>query len=359
MIVKLDDSIATIRNIDDIEKAGLETVLSSSFNGNQLIVGSFRTLDALCKLNLSDKSNAVLKRAREKTTYSGSLIKEDSFVLTIKKNGDFVRRSDRTWEISVEKFSNMAFPINVVLGENMLDAEAYIFAAHHAKAKLRLPHQIFARPAPGGGSQIPVAMSAFINYENGFCFCITDGDYSYPTKNATAVTNQCIALSQECSWPATATDIPVRSIENLIPLKIIDDVFTTNLPDEFHLFQELAKADNEVAKYLDIKYGLRYCKLCDEPEGVKKIFWNSKFQSNGYASAINDFKLVENPDEDCKCNTCPKLPSLGKNTLSRVVDFFKNTNSHKVAERMEKDSHWLKIGLDIYYFCLADDPIRF
>jgi hypothetical protein len=214
MIVLLDDSIGVLDAGDAQKIAGLEAILCSSFNGDHLVTGSFNILNAMLRLNLGPKSIAVLKRAQDKVAYFGGLIGPTSFVLNIVKTGQTVRISERKWQAPLDKFSNQTVPKSIVLGENKLDAEAYIFAAWHARAKLKLKGQFRLIPGAGGGSQIPVVLELYITHENGFCFCITDGDYSYPQEAASAVTKQCIDFSRVSAWPTVAQDIPGRSIEN-------------------------------------------------------------------------------------------------------------------------------------------------
>ena len=250
-------------------------------------------------------------------------------------------------------------PPSIVLGENLLDAEAYIFGAKHAKAKKKLKDNCKMKPAPGGGSEISVALGAIIQHESGFCFCITDGDYCDPKTEQSLSTKRCLELANKTLWPTLALDIKAKSIENILPINILEDALIPFPSTAFYEFKRFATADRDIATYLNIKDGLKYCSISSEAnESSRKTFWISKFNSLGFSDAIKKFAGSVTTCNDDKCNECPSIQGIGPKVLARVVDYFKKTTPYKIAERTDDESLWIDLGIEVYRWCLADDPIR-
>ncbi len=358
MLVILEKSLAKIPPTDQSSISGLESVLTSSYNGEHFLISSFPVIQSLLKLPLSLKGKAVLQRIRNTTALHGHLPYPESFILEIVFQHQAERKSDRRWTIPVTDFKNKNFPPSVVLGENMLDAKAYSSAAKQARIKHGHTESCKPTPDAGGGSQTAVKLEGYLNLENGYCFCITDGDYKEPTGTQSAVTSACKKLVADNSWPAFSTDFHARSIENIIPFSLIEESYGPSpLPNNFHSFKKIYEEDCDTAKYIDAKSGLKYCGLTKLKVGSERYkFWLSKIEKHKLEQKFNEY--IKNPPKctNDKCESCSIIDGLGGGTLKQVVNYFDQTTDHKLAQHVPKTSIWCDIGLLIYHWTIADKP---
>lgn len=358
MLVILGETLKEILATDHAALSGLESILASSYNGEHLFTSSFPVVNYLIRLPLSNKGRAVLQRIRSGISQHGHLPYPDSFVIEIKKDGLKAQISKTKWLIPVTSFQNKAFPPSIILGENMLDAKAYYAAAQQARAKFKYHESCNTVPDAGGGSQTPVKLEAYLNSANGYCFCITDGDYTEPTASKSAVSSQCEGLLLANDWPAFATDFDGRSIENIIPLELIEDSFTLPIPQHFHKFKIICDTDKDLKKYIDIKLGLKYCKLSKiKKDSPRFKFWWSRIKKHNLDDTFN---ALENNPPHChedNCRQCILIEGLGGGTLRQVVNHFSSTTAHKLSQRIDTNSTWCELGKKLYHWTISDKPL--
>lgn len=358
MLVVLDESLSKIKATDQAEISGLESILTASHNGEHFLTSSFLTIRALLKLPLSLKGAAVLQRLRSEVSGHGHLPYPESFVININLDGPLGRTSDRTWSAPIVMFKNKAFPCSVVLGENMLDAEAFIHGAKQARSKHRHREQCDAIPDAGGGSQTAVKLSGHATKLTGFCFCVTDGDYLDPSSSKSSVTSLCESIAKSAAFPMYATDFKARSIENIIPTSIIQDSFEGSyIPDNVRLYCEIEADDKEIANFIDAKVGLKYCHIKKiSPLSPKFQFWINKIKSR---NLIEKFDFLDANPPKCQeggCKNCVLIEGLGATTLKRTVEYFEKNTPQRLAQRVSAESTWCILGLSIYHWIMADKP---
>jgi len=358
MLVILDNSLTALTPTNQAEISGLESVLAASYNGEHFLTTDFKTVRSLLSLPLSLRGKAALQRLRGNISRHGHLPYAESFVIRIVKEGEYVRVSARTWTLPISIFKNKTFPQSVVLGENLLDARAYISAASQARAKNRLTESCRALPDAGGGSQTAIKLENYLNHGNGLCFCITDGDYVAPVGSKSPVTAQCVSLTNTGAWPSFATDFDGRSIENIIPLAQIEDSYAPlPIPENFHTYKKIAETDPETIKYIDAKSGLKYCNLQKmKPTSPKHSFWSQKIVKHGLQARFDQFSHSPPTCKDENCTGCTLIPGIGANTLKRVVEYFEKNTSQKLAQRVSLGSQWVGLGINIFHWTMADKP---
>lgn len=359
MLVILDRSLIDVTKTDHASIAGLESVLSTSYNGEHFLTSTFPVIHALLKLPLSIKGRAVLNRIRSNASLHGHLPYPGGFTIEIVSKGLATRKSNRMWSMPVTDFKNKPFPPSVILGENMLDAEAYFSAAQQARIKYGYSEICRAVPDAGGGSQTTVKLQGYLNHTNGYCFCVTDGDYREPTGSKSSVTSSCETLSVSAAWPTYSTDFHARSIENIIPIELLEDSYGQSpLPQVFHTYKKIYDFDNETGRYIDAKIGLRYCGILKMKNGSERHnFWISKIKKHNLEHRLTE--LTNNPPKctDSKCSECSIISGLGGGTLKQVVDYFNKTTTQKLAQRVSINSLWCELGLNIYHWTFADKPV--
>jgi hypothetical protein len=358
MLVVLDDSLSKLEKDDHAAIAGLENVLAASYNGEHFITTSFITARALLKLPLSLRGQAVLYRLKGSISGHGHLPYPESFVVRIIADGTPHRVSPRAWDLPINFFRKRQFPQSVVLGENMLDADAYIWGARQAKVKHKVKERCSMIPDAGGGSQTAVKLQNYLTNVNGFCFCVTDGDYRDPDSPKSDVSSLCEQSALASSWPAFATDFHARSIENIIPLDLIEDSFEDMpIPQEFHDFKKIASTDQDTTRYIDAKSGLKYCWVQKaKPNTSKHDFWTSKIAKHNLQQRADQLSKSPPKCDGEKCSKCILINGLGNGTLKRTVQYFKKNTSQKLAQRIEITSTWCDLGLSIFHWGMADKP---
>lgn len=359
MIVVLDDSLVSILHNDQNSIYGLESVLTSSWNGEHFFTSSFIVVNSLLKLPLSQKSKAVLQRLRQNIARHGGLPYPNSFVITITLGGAITKASPRRWIVPVSTFRNMTFPPSVVLGENMLDAKAYLAAALQARFKHKIPGHSRALPDAGGGSQTTTKLNGYLQHKNGFCFCITDGDYQEPQGAKSAVTTACQHAVTTTTWPSFATDFGARAIENIMPIDFIEEAYAPQpIPNEFHDFKRIHDVDVETTRYINTKEGLKNCDVTKMTNGSRKqLFWNSKLVKHGLHA--KSLALTANPPQ-CTgngCSGCSLIKGLGDGTLKRVVKYLETSSPNKLAQKVSLNSIWCEIGESVFHWTMSDKPI--
>ena len=354
----LENSLMNINSSDASSIAGLESVLSASHNGEHCMTSSFVVIHALLKLPLSMKGRAVLQKIRSNISLHGHLPYPESFILEIVSHGVAIKLNGRRWSIPVTDFKNKPFPSSIVLGENMLDAEAYFSAAQQARIKYRYREVCKTIPDAGGGSQTAVKLQGYLKQGNGYCFCVTDGDYREPNGLKSAVTTSCEQLVNQNTWPAFATDFDARSIENIIPIELVEDSYgSAPLPQSFHDYKSIYNADKQTATYIDAKAGLKYCGVIKmNADSFRYKFWWAKIEKHKLEMRFD--ALSKNPPS-CPYNDCAKctiIGGLGGGTLKQVVKYFNENTSHKLAKRVSLNSTWCDLGAKLYHWTMADKP---
>jgi hypothetical protein len=358
MLVVLDSSLSEITPNDFAAISGLESILTSSYNGEHFLTCDFITVRNLIKLPLSIKGKAVLQRLRSEIFDHGHLPYPNSFVTRINLNGKANKTSVRTWELPISDFKNKSFPSSVVLGENMLDAAAFISSAKQARSKHRRKEHCAAIPDAGGGSQTAIKLSGHVNNHTGLCYCITDGDYREPSWPKSAVTLMCEKIAQSSATPMFATDFNARSIENIIPTTLILDSYEGNpVPTSLHRYLSTEENDPEICQFIDVKLGLKFCSIKKIPANSKSYnFWMKKLEER---NLVKKFEELERNPPDCEkdgCANCILIDGLDAGVLKRSVDYFEKNSSPRLAQRIKEDSVWCTMGLSIYYWIMADKP---
>lgn len=357
MLIILEKSLEKISRTDEAAISGLESVLASSHNGEHFVMGSFVVINALLKIPLSLKGKATLQRIKGSIALCGHLPHADSFVVEITHQGEIEKTNLRRWKIPVSHFKNKSFPPSVILGENMLDAKAYLSAAKQARIKYGFKEICNPMPDAGGGSQTAVKLEGYLNLKNGYCFCITDGDYREPNGSKSISTSLCEKMTIENVWPTFSTDFQARSIENIIPIEIIAESYKAIPPTSFNSYRAIHDLDNETTRYIDAKTGLKYCAIKRmKEESSNYYFWQSKIAKHKLDNIFN--KLNENPPncQEGNCKDCSIIEGLGGGLLKQVVEYFYETTTHKQAQRIQRNSVWCDLGLLIYHWSVADKP---
>lgn len=357
--MQLDTSLSELLPSNLAALAGLESVLASSYNGEHFLTTSFNVVRSLLQLPLSQKSRAVLSRLRSNIAGHGAFPYPNSFSLNITLAGTLSKISSSAWSVPITLFSNKNFPPSVVLGENLLDSEAFFYGARQAAIKSGFKEFCNAIRDAGGGSQTAVKLESYLKANNGYCMCITDGDYRSPTYPKSAVSNACSSLVNGSNWPSFAMDFNARSIENILPLGIIEDAFgAATVPAAFHAYKSISNVDSDAARYLDVKAGLKFCSYKKIKAGSEQgIFWRAKLQKLNLTSKVEYY--VANPPACVpeNCTVCSIIDGVGSGTLKQVVLHFQKNTPHKVAERVDRNTTWYDIGVRIFHWTLADKPI--
>ncbi len=345
---------------------GLNQIFESFFRGQHYVAGDRKTLIYLAKcphIPTSTKTivNKIISNYSTYTSITSSIT--NKIVAKINEPKFPIRSNDNEWEVSIEYLGKTGISKTNLIAENLTDADAYINAARHYLINNKLGGTICAEKIAGGGSTTPnVFRNQTIN-EKKWCLCITDGDKNYPGHKSSNMANSCEKVSNENHSISAHKSIEAKEVENIIPLKLIDDSIPSTHTYQWeehknrffplnvngHLFCDLKKGTS----YRDINH-----MHADTPE---RLFWDELISkaipSLKINTACNEYCQNEKT-EACCCNISH---GYGDNLLSEIVRNLKESTPHAVEKKIRNDplfTQWLQIGEIVFNWVCAPNPIR-
>ena len=144
--------------------------------------------------------------------------------------------------------------------ENLQDTEFYkIIAETFCKWK-RLNIKPKFEPSLGGGNTISTVYENIQNKKKRLCLCIVDSDKLSPNSSLGSTARNIKQKDDNTSVTTLLYILPVRELENLIPLSILSELMSKN-GDRENPFKQLEKIEEssvkEIRNFLDIKEGTR------------------------------------------------------------------------------------------------------
>jgi len=277
-----------------------------------------------------------------KNTYCANVIYDNTTPTGRNLNGITINARD--WEtglISSEDNFRFFEVESSLLLENLDDFGVYEYILnYYCRNVLRLNKKYYKiNEEHGGGSATCQMYEKHSKKKDSFCLAVADSDIKYKgysplTKttfqNIEAVDQELIPFNCKCY------SIPVRDVENLIPISIIKD----SKKDCKYWDVDKLLTNNSgydiVVKYFDYKEGLKKI----ENDANEKQYWESQFPSIVHLKTIKGF---------------------GKNILEDVIttknDDLKNA-SKKLLLDNNLERYWAEIGNIIFAYCCSIDYFR-
>jgi len=347
------------------EIEGIQNLLLSVRQGRHALSGKKAVFASLSKnQSLSERERAT---ARSLANRSSELpILESAVKHKILVSPNPLRKiskveSDFSWEIDVKELGEKFLESLVILAENKVDAELFQYAAlHHQISKQIKGVSSRSYAQGGGGSQIDVELKGLLD-KGTPVVAITDGDFLFPGMDQSIISIRCTNLIEQQASLGWHYTLPVREVENIIPISILSDVADASASQKALDFTQQAAA-------VSTKIGSQPCEFSCFKKGatLSKIFKSENHGERSYwlqvADAIkqhrsHDFQrcLDQNscPAADCKCHLSH---GFGENILKQVKHWLAERSPHKSHEVFRSSKVWMSVGEMVFDASIAFRP---
>lgn len=370
MLLILDDSIKSLDIQNDINAcSAIENLLSTVFTGSHLLMATPGVLDFLYaeKNCFGLRSRAVLLEIRNKLPQYGSLLTTIQTRVNICSNIiNPIRISQNEWNVPLQDFIDSA-TINktLVLAEDSIDAEIYLFAAHHYRIVSGIKGvNIAGRADGGGGSRISKKFGLIAKSKSDLCYCLTDSDKFSPMAIPKHTSRACDKFSTINNWVVKHRASSSRELENLVPRNMLRyslEKFSVHQLPQWDEILQKSQVQNTLSAYVDLKEGTRLKWILNlTPASQDRKYWISTISKLGlFAQDAECFEQGHCARDKESCN-CFVTPGLGQNLAESVLDWLKLSSPHKSCETVDEttDQEWMEIGMEVFEWCCAWKPMR-
>jgi hypothetical protein len=371
MLVWLDESILNADYANDVRACqGVVELFNATFRGEHFVLGLRHTLRQLANIqDLPHNTRGFISRAESNLTQFGQLLGLINPMVTVtydKSSGVVKSESDESWEVPLTQIAINGVNKCVLLAENIQDCAAYEYAAEHYRISVSLSLcKINIEHAGGGGSTIPDVLRNFTTNGHRWCLCITESDKFSPQDGLSLPARRCYEICETGSVVAKHVDLPVREIENLIPLKLFEQAVqsTHNEAWNNHRYRLISLLP-EIHDFCDLKDGTSMEKIFREPSGSpRRDFWMRKITELIAASLVTlpciETQQCTNAGQICECFV---TNGFGNNILQNINRYLKACSAHKSFEIISGDLtrlKWLEIGKEVInWACAPPERIR-
>ncbi|WP_198648422.1 hypothetical protein [Cyanothece sp. BG0011] len=370
MLIKIDSSV--IKDIKDSHSwpddliLTLENLATARREGKHSIIADLNTLKIITKCSdLSKNAKNVYNRIlNDRSKFKAYLYHVSKYIEIINPcevnkinshSGKDIIQLPYTFFNDSETIQK-----SILLCENLQDTNFYKIIGktfckwNNINIKLNFESRL------GGGNTIATVYDNIQNKKKRFCICIVDSDKLSPESSLGSTAKKVKQKDDNASLITQLYILPVRELENLIPLLILSELISNN-KDRENAFKQLEEIENssviEIRQFLDIKEGTQLKKIVKETISVKN-FWNDKLD-----------KYINNIDEWCyknwsctneqSCN-CKISLGFGENILENTITYLNTQSPSKITSMVEDSlrSEWENIGQFMLNWGFADPPMR-
>lgn len=347
------------------ELEGLQNLLLSVRQGKHAVVGPYNVFNALARnTNLSERERATALSLANRRMELGLLerqIQNKVFVLPNIDAATSKRLPEASWRICVCELNSKFLSALVLLAENMVDAELYQQAAKHYQIKNKFNGLVVRSTARGGGgSQIDVELASLLN--DGIpVFAITDGDFTFPKKPLSTISSRCEALIAQERGLGWHIALPVREVENIVPLNVLLEVADPQIAGDAHrstleISGALDGSDRGPRNFVCFKAGLTLSQTFKCDSEAERDYWV------GIANSIKDKrpKSFGQCLDQMSCSadpcSCRITVGFGEAVLAQVRKWLVERSPHECLKSFDKSEIWMDIGAMVFDAAVAFQP---
>lgn len=356
MLFYITEDVAHKANID---KDVLDALVSLGYFwriGHCLIDGSRSCLESLAAVDALRADYELILRQKQNVI---GLYKEiDFFIVLSINNVNSVKSIERAQgkPISIYDFKNrIKFGLNVVLCENIIDFEFYLWGTNIFSKIDQNIFRINVFGYNGGGDTTVVSAKHVKDYP---CLIICDCDKKYPEDKNEGRTCKELESYYKAERPLMTWlyRLDVQEVENLIPCCILAKMYG---------MKGLAK------KMLSLKNNSNYGTFFgyfDFKEGFQKSTLRKMKKENvgSYTSCVDMLNLlsvsqktIDNSlKQKYKKGEKPLLPGIGKDILKDAVNYVLNNNVDKIDIDKHQINDWTNIIRKMWSIGCANNPRR-
>ena len=354
MIIWLDPSIQRADLKTDNEASiGISALCDAVHRGFHYLIGDRLTLQKLSQdQNLSATTRAILRKIYSNYATTASILEHITNKITIYYRSIEILECPKKFHISLRSIGLNGVNKSLLIAEDLRDAVVYEHAAKQFLAYSKVGGRISIEKSSGGGSGTPKVFENHVSVESRWCLCITDTDRFCPEDIMSITARRCSAIAELAENAASHLDINARELENIIPLKILEEVIPPTHRAKWDWHNNiLLNAQPDVHNYCDIKFGmtLKHIKSfeCDK----RRAYW---------FSVIKNMDPLQNPLGDCNnCDhecECYINFGFGENILDLVITYL-NKNSPHSSEKLTRNDllreNWINIGRSVFEWACA------
>lgn len=267
------------------------------------------------------------------------LVPEEDVLEIVNSNGsrilrlsvDYVQKSDITQRV-------------IILCENSSDAHFFneickYYINDNQFGNISLQYEA----GNGGGTDIDVQFSGYVDRKDKFCLAFGDSDKHYPLAQIGGTLKKLLDVDKCNNYLCNCFSLEAHEIENLVPFNYLDDIKDNTIQiNGLNFIKKIVDSDNSVfLKYYDIKKGV-----------LKKHTTDAGYLE--FVKPVVPYCTDEDVDFyiDSKEDNQSIIPATGKvmNLLLKNLDIF-NT---KVPELLDyQKDEWKKIGQEFLFWTCA------
>lgn len=234
MLIRVSESFAALLSAEPQNAQALdafENILRAHREGKHIAYISptdIRRLTTTLNSRLSASARGVLQSLRHKWAEIAGLAREIPIQIeVVVEVPPFYSQSCGTERVLRVHYSSLTDSAHtqacVLLGENTADAECYLALAKAYLVKKGWRLQAHADIAGGGGTTTGDVFTALCA-SGRIVLCIVDSDKDHPDGSVGATASRAVQAAQGCAPTQSVIVLPVRAIENIIPLPLIEHV---------------------------------------------------------------------------------------------------------------------------------------
>lgn len=340
---------------------GVETICLSIARGEHFLLASRPLIDKLEReRSLSQKARGVVSSLRSEYTFLSSLLKQLRYKVRVAATYQrFERVDERTWKVPVKHIARNGIRPTILLGENTLDGDVYVQAAHHYKIHSGMKNvQVSIEPRNGNGAGVSKELQRIVNHEKEFCLCLTDSDRFSAGDALGEIAAACSRVVSGAQWVVNHETSISRELENTVPWSLVDEAMQKiKLPQWAETKASISDIGDAALQYGDFKEGtsLRWAK--QHPNGSPaNNYWSEIVRKIPPGIVCDDESRCGK--DVCECFIAPKI---AKNLVEHVLEFMTSESAHEVYRRAKSShnfSEWLRLGQEVLEIAAAPKPMR-
>lgn len=240
-------------------------------------------------------------------------------------------------------------PVSII-GEDTSDIDFYTYLAKAYAVKQKIPSKFTHFPVHGGGNLTGNTYNTYQNL-NKMTLCIVDCDVKAEPCGKGDTARLVEDNDKEDKLLGFFYIINVHEAENMIPLKILDEVSET--AEEY---DSLTKIQNnkthDLMKYIDYKQQLRLLSILNHEKPCYREYWQANMSI--LAPDKNLEECIQNHEE------CIIFNGFGANILTRSIDVMKQKSFQNLAKDCNSIVHiseWENISKLIIAWSFSPSPI--
>ncbi len=364
MLVWLDESLETaLGTVSTPIGAGFSAIFQVVYRGEHLVLGSRTLLQKLA----NDPGIAAHERHLARSLaakLSQIALLEKGFnqrISVVHDNGPALQRTANGWRIQLVEVGKRGIKPTVLLGEDISDVQLYVEAARHYIIS-QGSQQVLAPRADlrgaGGKGNVWRTFAVTATKTHDWCLCVTDSDKLTPLCKSSPLTRHIdsVETNHQHSSIGQHYVLPVREIENIIPLAFVDSSLeNTEAEQNWNILVQQRATPLSILHHADLKFGTSLSSIRKlDIKSPQRAIWDAEISRLSNISTVSgqcNKKIC--PKEQSKTATCSCFvtPAITEKLAEKVYDHIEKQGPHQSYKQIASDPNknaWLHLGQQIF-----------